>query len=470
MSRYPVLRPTAPDGSSDRLVRLGSVPLTGAKLSASGIRRRHRSIARVRRDSSTFMPSISNEVLCGSTPELLHPVLRLIKGREGILRVADTLHLLAERCGQPGAMEDMAYFLSKPGLLKRTPHLMLISRGAKPTAEEIAIGDLLGAVLLYGYRVVGCNIGVFTTNDRSGRSTLIAPAPLRSRLAQFAARTLIDRGAHVVMISFRDEVPSNREPLCELSGPVSSKQPASRWACREREIAEYLPLESTYDGTLANIRPKTRTNMRSYRRRAEKELGCTSVSSVEISKKEFLAFSRQSMYAVPDRVAGWRYDILKELSAPLFMGMHDKDGRWLSLVGGRRFDSSSEILWQMNLEGLGRYSLSLVMRCYFMEHEISAGSRRFYLEGGTAHPIRHSFVNGKVIDLAVLRRSPAALVARKLARHVIPGDNELARMFSDADLEWTSPSRGPKSAVPPDSETRPYPASPVLSRNGSHAP
>ena len=152
------------------------------------------------------------------------------------------------------------------------------------------------------------------------------------------------------------------------------------------------------------------------------------------------------MYAVPDKVAAWRYDILRDLDTPLLMGMRDKDGRWLSLIGGRRFDTSSEILWQMNRDGLERFSLSLVMRGYFIEHEIEAGARRFYLEGGTSHPISHSFVHEKLIDLAVLRRSAAALLARKLARHVVPGDNELARMFSDSGLEWIS--AGHASGIP----------------------
>ncbi len=370
----------------------------------------------------------------------------IVKGREAILAMHEPLSQLAEACGQQGAMQDMAYFLSKPGLLRRTPHLMLIFRGKKPPVEQITAEHLLGALLLYDYRLASCSIGVFTTNDRSGRNTLVAPAPLRSRLAEFAARIMVDRGAHVVLISFRDETPAGQESLWRPPHSGSSRGIASRWARREREIPEYLPLESTYDGTLANIRPKTRTNMRSFRRRAEKELGCTFIPCVEIPRKEFLTFSREAMYAVPDRVALWRYDILRELASPLFMGMKDGDGRWLSLVGGRRFNANSEILWQMNRDGLQRYSLSLVMRGYFIEHEIAAGSRRFYLEGGTPHPIRHSFVSEKLIDLAVLRRSPAALIARKLARHVVPGDNELAQMFSDSDLQWTSAGRVPSSA------------------------
>lgn len=368
------------------------------------------------------------------------PFIRIVEGREAILKMTGTLARFAAVCDQPGAMQDLAYFLSKPGLLRRVPRLMLISRFQETSTQPISEAELLGALLLYDNRILGCSTRVYTTNDRSGRNTLLAPAALRSTLAEFAARALIDRGAHVVMISYRDEPSIPSMKAYESAPSFLSRHKSSLWARREREIPDYLRLESTFDATLAQIGKKTRSHMRYYRRRAEKELGCTFSPLVEIGRAEFLAFNRVCMYSVSDKVAAWRYDVHRELSAPLFMGIAHKDGRWLSLVGGRRFNSSSEILWQMNRDEFPLLSLSLVMRTYFIEHEISQGSRRFYIEGGSSHPIRNSFVTEKLIDLAVLRRSPAALVTRKLARHVVPGDNELARIFSDPELTWATPS------------------------------
>jgi len=40
------------------------------------------------------------------------------------------------------------------------------------------------------------------------------------------------------------------------------------------------------------------------------------------------------MYAVSSKVAAWRYDRLKDVSIPLFMGIKDRDGRWLGLLIG----------------------------------------------------------------------------------------------------------------------------------------
>jgi hypothetical protein len=174
--------------------------------------------------------------------------------------------------------------------------------------------------------------------------------------------------------------------------------------------------------------------MRYYRKRAEAELGCVFLPSVEIEEREFLKFNCECMYAVPAKVASWRYHSLRNIETPLFMGIKDRGGRWLSMLGGRRHQGGSEILWQMNRSGLSAYSLSIVMRSYFMEHEIAHGMTKLYMEGGTAHPMRFSFVNDKVTDLAVVRRSRLGMVVPTLAQLFIKPDNDLALMLLDKSL------------------------------------
>jgi len=158
------------------------------------------------------------------------------------------------------------------------------------------------------------------------------------------------------------------------------------------------------------------------------------------------------MYAVPAKVAGWRYESLKYLGTPLFMGIKDRAGRWLSLLGGRRHHDGTEILWQLNRSGLPACSLSIVMRTYFMEHEIAHGMRKLYMEGGTAHPMRFSFVNDKVTDLVVVRRSRLGLVVPTLAHLFIKPDNELALMLLDKSLYGSSPN-GSRHLASPEEET-----------------
>ena len=367
--------------------------------------------------------------------------IHVVRGCDSILRLQRVLADLSVKCGQPGVMDDVGYFLSKPGTLKRVPHLLLFSSAPVLDLERVTADDLLGAVLVYRYMVLGCGIGIFSTNDRSGRGTLVAPAALRSPLAEIATRRLMDRGVFAVLISFRDGDtgnPKKGSDESQASGGSTANDKTAQWVWRQREMADYLPLEETFDGTLAKIGTRTRRNMRYYRKRAEAELGCVFVPRVQISKGEFLDFNRECMYAVPGKVASWRYQSLENLGTPLFMGIKDKGGRWLSLLGGRRHHDGTEILWQMNRSGLSPYSLSIVMRSYFMEHEIAHGMRKLYMEGGTAHPMRFSFVNGKVTDLVVVRRSRLGLVVPRLAQLFIKPDNDLALMLLDKSLYGSS--------------------------------
>ncbi len=369
--------------------------------------------------------------------------IHIVRGCDSVLRLQRVLADLSVKCGQPGVMDDVGYFLSKPGTLKRIPHLLLFSKVPVLDLERVTADDLLGAVLLYRYMVLGCGIGMFSTNDRSGRGTLVAPAALRSTLAEMATRSLMDRGVFAVLISFRDGGAGNPEKGSDNSQPIggsTANDKTARWVWRQREMPDYLPLEGTFDGTLAKIGTRTRRNMRYYRKRAEAELGCVFLPEVRISKREFLDFNRECMYAVPGKVASWRYQSLENLETPLFMGIKDKGGRWLSLLGGRRHHDGTEILWQMNRSGLSPYSLSIVMRSYFMEHEIAHGMTKLYMEGGTAHPMRFSFVNDKVTDLVVVRRSRLGLVVPTLAHLFVKPDNDLALMLLDKSLYGSSPN------------------------------
>ena len=369
--------------------------------------------------------------------------IHIVRGCDSVLRLQRVLADLSMKCGQPGVMDDVGYFLSKPGTLRRVPHLLLFSKAPVLDLERVTADDLLGAVLLYRYMVLGCGIGMFSTNDRSGRGTLVAPAALRSTLAEMATRSLMDRGVFAVLISFRDGGAGNPEKGSDNSQPIggsTANDKTARWVWRQREMPDYLPLEGTFDGTLAKIGTRTRRNMRYYRKRAEAELGCVFLPEVRISKREFLDFNRECMYAVPGKVASWRYQSLENLETPLFMGIKDKGGRWLSLLGGRRHHDGTEILWQMNRSGLSPYSLSIVMRSYFMEHEIAHGMTKLYMEGGTAHPMRFSFVNDKVTDLVVVRRSRLGLVVPTLAHLLIKPDNDLALMLLDKSLYGSSPN------------------------------
>jgi hypothetical protein len=364
--------------------------------------------------------------------------VHVARGSETILKMRSLLAAFSERCGQSGTMEDLAYFLAKPGLLKRVPCLFLISKQPDRTLEELTLDNLLGALLLYEYMVLGYGIRAFASNDRSGRGTMLALPQQRLKTAAIFSRVLLDRGARAILFSFRScgsEDDTNEEKTQRFEFLPSAKITAE-WTWREREISGYLPLCATYDSTLVQLGHRTRRNLRHYRRLAEQELGCRPFDSSGISREEYLAFNRECMFAVPDKVALWRLEVMKDLKDPVVLGMRDKDSKLLALLGGRRFMDRMEILWQMNLRGLPQHSLSTVMRSYCMEMEIARGTKRLYIEGGTSHSLHHGFVKEKLVDLVAIRKSPLMKVMKRVAAAKIYSDNALGDLLRDKDTQW----------------------------------
>jgi hypothetical protein len=360
--------------------------------------------------------------------------IRRVVGARSILAIRALLSDFARLSEQPDAFADLPYFLSKPGVLKRVPVLLLAIREVRDPASPLRAEDIAGTLLLYEYSFAGIASGVFTSNDRSGRNTLVSAPALRSPVLEAAIDWLLANSAHLILLSFRGAP----DPCCSRSGELSDNLHQTRWAARTREIPDFLPLEPSFDATLACVGQRTRSNMRYYRRRAEKELDCTFIPDLQISTKDLLNFNRECMYRVSQSIAAWRLHALRGLDDPILMGIHDREGRWLSILGGRRIGNSSEIFWQLNRDGLQHLSLSLVLRSYFLEHEIQRGANRFYIEGGTSHPIRFSFRQTQLTDLAVLRHSLRARLAHQLARWRVNRENELAAMLLNDSVEWHS--------------------------------
>ena len=73
---------------------------------------------------------------------------------------------------------------------------------------------------------------------------------------------------------------------------------------RERETPDYLPLEKTFDGTLAKI---GNAHQKKYALLSQTCRGGTglrfSSARCRSAKREFLDFNRECMYAAPGKVA-----------------------------------------------------------------------------------------------------------------------------------------------------------------------
>ena len=355
----------------------------------------------------------------------------ILRGRAEVLAKWGMLVELSHRTGQTGAMDSLDYFLSTPAVLRKTPYLMLVGLRPGVKAEDATADDVVGASLLYEYRIARLGVKVFATDDKSGRRTVIAPPEIRTRVAELVCRTLVAKGAVTILITLEGDEEARRE------GPEIPGQPECWIATRARATPGYLPLGRTLDQTLAAMGRHTRRNLRYYRRRLETDLGANFVPRVEISLETFLELNRSSTMPIPDKAAAARYKSQGQMAKGLFAGVRSGDGRWLSLIGGRRHEGTTEIEWQINRAGLPRYSLSTVMRSYLLEHEIAAGATKLIFEHGTSHPMRHAFVTSTAVDILVRRHSLRERVLRQFAHRIFPERNLLRDALLDTDVTWT---------------------------------
>jgi hypothetical protein len=355
----------------------------------------------------------------------------VIRDSAAILRTQAALTDLGRYCGQPGALDNLDYFLSWLDIRRKSPCMVMLAR--RLNAESSSIKAQAG-MLLYEHRIADVGMRIFTSFDNTGRRTLVPAAIDSAQFAQLVCRTLLDHGAQSILLTFRHDGPALSEAL-KCSGY------ALRWATRERVIPGYLQLRMTYDETLAHMGARTRNHLRYYRRRAEKDLGCEFVPEVIISRQDFIELNRISAYPSTDEIAGWKFDSCKQHEQSVLYGLRDRDGRWLSLVGGLHVDRNMEMFWQINRHDMKPYSLGTVMRSFLIEHELNRGTRRLYFEGGTSHSMSHSFVQEKCTDLFVMRDNLVARQIPALFKRYIPKENPINEFLEDTSLEWKTTKR-----------------------------
>jgi hypothetical protein len=345
----------------------------------------------------------------------------------------DVLTRLSTICGQTGAMDYLEYFLTTTENLKKTPYLALVAVRPDVGPSALQAEDLLGAVLVYEYRVLGAASRVFSSSDFDGRRGVVAPLERRKQISAIVCRHLIERGAQVVHLSYANE---GEEADGRLSVPVTSRK--HWWTTQIRQVGATILLKKNIDDTLATLGKHTRRNLRYYRRKAEAELACAFAGNVKttLSRAQLFELNGASTHPVAHEVLEQRYRAMKALSGVFCVGVKTPDGHWISLLGGRRHHGVSEIDWQMNRAGLEKYSVGTVIRAYLLEHEIEIGTEKLFFEGGTPHSMRHAFLTETATDILVMDRSAFAFVLRNLVRKLRHGKNFLLQMLSDSSLKW----------------------------------
>lgn len=338
--------------------------------------------------------------------------LYLLRDRRRILALAPVLQELARRTGQLGAMHWLEYFLEAPSLAKKPPYLIL-QLCAVPSSGALHPQHVQAAALFFEYQICGLRTRILCTDDAVGFRTVIAPREDRARFAERAASALLRNGAHLVLATYEEP-----QPTASLPGLMAG----ARLGFRQRRVGRMLTLAPTYEETLAQLGRLTRRNLRYYRRQLASRMQLEFVGDARncLTCAEFERLNDASLNPVRSREElrlRWRSS--SESDGGFICGLRTAEGKWLSLIGGWRQETTTVVHWQLNVAGLEQESVGIVVRSFFLEHEIAQGARKLLMFGGTPHSIRFAFEEDPIADLVLCRPSLRAGAVRVLARELI---------------------------------------------------
>jgi hypothetical protein len=372
----------------------------------------------------------------------------VLSGHADVLAQSSLLENLAERCDQAGAMSWLGYFLGASNFKGKHPYVVLVMMPGADTSSP-RLEDVHAAALLFEYRVLGMSTGAFSTDDWAGFRTVIAPEAERAAMSVMAADALLAYGAQMVLISYGQH-PGLARPLM----PVM-RLPAM-WVSGRRPVAMSLLLEPTVKATLAKLGKSTRFNLGYYRRRLQAVEPCEFVGNAAdfLNEQELEGLNSTSLNPIDPVEFRRQYECACNLSGGFLLGLRNRQGKWLSLIGGWRQGDVTVLHWQMNASGYEKYSLGTAMRSYFLEHEVERGAKKLIYYGGTPHSMGNSFEREEVTDLIVRRRSLRAIAllgaVRLLAaiRRYVGINSLLVQMVGSNQLVWRSVEQASAAVQP----------------------
>jgi hypothetical protein len=372
------------------------------------------------------------------------PVIVIVSGREAILAYARMLEEFAAINGQLAAMHGLKLTLHHEYAVRKTPHLVCLVSQHHCT-QLLSIETMLGCVLFFEYRIGFWNTGMIATGDSSGVRTVFGAAGHRARIAALAASALLRR-ARIVLVSFKQD-PSG------IAGITFPETISGSWALQVREVRDHLVLQRSFDSTLATLGKRTRTHLRYYRKRLAEEMPYDFIPNAPdyIHHRELDQLNSSSLEPVSSKTFDLQYRTAAELPGGFVCGLRAKDGRWLSLAGGWRQNTTTIVQWQVNAAGFEKFSLGTAFRAILIEQEISLGITRLCFFGSTSHPMHHSFPHEHVADLVLRRRSLLATtmvrctpIVVERVHSVASRGNFLADVLRNRGLKWFPFSIPPK--------------------------
>jgi hypothetical protein len=300
-------------------------------------------------------------------------VTQLVIGNRELHSCLPEIRALRRRSGQEDDLTtEPEYFIAANTLANRRCAAVLIRR------EQ----ELEACVLFYEHTRLGLGLGLFRGGDYIGESLVAAPDAYRVHYVHLATQALLKEWRiHGVSLSIK----AAPDSCLEIMGPASDFRRFSGSVVQHK-----LPLESTYEGMLARLGPRTRRSLAGKRQQLEKNASVqfTAALDPDQSLEGMLALETKSM---PQRISKFfhaRYRLLRANSDFFSMGLRLPDGQWLSLLTGWRRNDVTYVDLQMNHMDYKKESLSAVIRAFMLEHEIGRKQRLINFVGGSSLLLR----------------------------------------------------------------------------------
>lgn len=287
-----------------------------------------------------------------------------------------------------GLFENSELLVGRDCCLSR-PDFFIASVSPKWWIPRIVVvrrrDHFIGALYAKERKLAGVPTGIIYS-DATLNGMVMAEVQNRSAVFDGGLRALLKSPR---TLGIRLTIPPHgyeREVLEEL---VSDER--LHYAAVPRENHMMLQLGEDYEGFLNGLGSRTRRNFRYYRRKSEHE-GHVYVEDVRLNE-----FRTAAETLLKQKVVGADRDSISRALAmfaccprPILTGLRDKDGNWLSILGGWIEGTRPLVFFQMNSDkNHKQLSLSLVLRSYFLESLIRQGFRDVIFWAGVGAPLHY---------------------------------------------------------------------------------
>lgn len=284
------------------------------------------------------------------------------------------------------ALGESAHALLSRGTISMQPKFFLSTISPKiwaPRAVVVHQGSApAGIVYFKERRAAGFLTGV-VFGDSSLDSMIVAAVADREWVFRAAVDALLQQKR---VQSLRLVVAPGSPELSTLLALAGKSLDVSQTPIDYHSVLE---LPSSYEGFLDGLGSRTRRNFRYYRQRSEAADHCY---VEEISFPEFheIAFSllKESVVGADLKGVKRALNIFAAVDRPLLVGLREKNGEWLSILGGWYESDRAIIFFQMNSDKKhARFSLSTVLRAHLIESLIENGTDRLVFWAGVGGPL-----------------------------------------------------------------------------------